>query len=77
MTFSPRGHTTQFKMQLYHLFPSFTDVSRKKFKENVKEYKRDAWRETIRKNLEVNELDLNIVYDRKLWCNLIHVANPT
>jgi hypothetical protein len=33
-------------------------------------------RKTIRKDLEVNELDLNIVYDRTLWRNLIHVATP-
>jgi len=32
---------------------------------------------TIRKDLEINDLDLNIVYDRTLWCNLIHVADPT
>ena len=43
-------------------------------------------RETIRKDLEVNELDSNLVYDRTLWNlvydrtlwrNLIHVADPT
>jgi len=34
-------------------------------------------RETIRKNLEVNELDPNLIYDRTLWRNLIHVADPT
>ena len=34
-------------------------------------------RETIRKDLEVNELDSNLVYDRTLWRNLIHVADPT
>jgi len=34
-------------------------------------------RETIRKDLEVNELDPNLVYDRTLWCHLIHVADPT
>jgi len=33
--------------------------------------------ETIRKDLEVNELDPNMVYDRTLWRNLIHVADPT
>jgi len=26
---------------------------------------------------EVNELDPNMVYDRILWRNLIHVADPT
>jgi len=34
-------------------------------------------RETIRKDLEVNELDSNLVYDRTLWRNLIHVADLT
>jgi hypothetical protein len=34
-------------------------------------------RETIRKNLEVNELDPNMVFDRTLWRHLIHVADPT
>jgi len=34
-------------------------------------------RETIRKDLEVNELDPNLVYDRTLWRNLIHVTDPT
>jgi len=32
-------------------------------------------KETITKDLEVNELDLNMVYDQTWWCNLIHVAN--
>jgi len=34
-------------------------------------------RETIMKDLEVNEFDSNLVYDRTLWHNLIHVADPT
>jgi len=34
-------------------------------------------RETIRKDLEVNELDPNMVFDRTLWRHLIHIANPT
>jgi len=38
---------------------------------------RKTIRETIRKDLEVNELNPNMVYDRTLWCNLIHVADPT
>ena len=33
-------------------------------------------RETIRKDLEVNELDPNLIYDRTLWRHLIHVADP-
>jgi len=28
----------------------------------------------IREDLEINELDSNMVYDRTLWPNLIHVA---
>jgi hypothetical protein len=38
---------------------------------------RKTIRETIRKDLEVNELDSNMVYDRTLWCNLIYVADLT
>jgi hypothetical protein len=34
-------------------------------------------RETITKNLEVNEFVPIRVYDRTLWRNLIHVADPT
>jgi hypothetical protein len=34
-------------------------------------------RETIREDLEVNELDPNMVFDRTLWRHLIHVADPT
>jgi len=34
-------------------------------------------RETNRKDLEVNKLDSNLVYDRTLWRNLIHVTDPT
>jgi hypothetical protein len=34
-------------------------------------------RKTIRKDLEVNELDPNMVFDRTLWRHLIHVADPT
>ena len=34
-------------------------------------------KKTIRKDLEVNELDPNMVFDRTLWRHLIHVANPT
>jgi len=35
-------------------------------------------RETIKKDLEINELDRNmVVYDRILWRNLIHVADSS
>ena len=37
---------------------------------------RKTIRATIRKDLDVNELDPNLVYDRTLWCHLIHVADP-
>jgi len=32
-------------------------------------------RKTLKKDLEINELDRNMVYDRTLWCRLIHVAD--
>ena len=38
---------------------------------------RKTIRETIRMDLEVNELDPNLVYDRTLWRHWIHVADPT
>jgi hypothetical protein len=44
---------------------------------------RDRWRlrkaisETIRKDLEINELDPNMVYDETLWRDLIHVVDPS
>jgi len=38
---------------------------------------RKTIRETIRKDLEVNELDPNLVFNRTLWRHLIHVADPT
>jgi len=28
----------------------------------------------IKKDLEIDELDWNTVYDRKLWCNLTHLV---
>jgi len=33
--------------------------------------------ETILKDLEVNSLSIDMISDNKLWCCLIHVANPT
>ena len=33
--------------------------------------------ETIRRDLDVNGLNINMIYDRTLWCCLIHVADPT
>ena len=38
---------------------------------------RKTIRETIKKDLEINELDRNMIYYRTLWRILIHVANPT
>jgi len=34
-------------------------------------------RETIKKDLEINELDIDMIYGRTLWCHMIHVADPT
>ena len=42
-----------------------------------RERRRKTIRETIRKDLNINELDPNIVYNRTLWRNLIHIADPT
>jgi hypothetical protein len=42
-----------------------------------RERPRKTIRETIRKDLEINKLDPNIVYNRTLWRNLIHVADRT
>ena len=33
--------------------------------------------ETISKDLDLNGLSIDIVYDRMQWCHLIYVANPT
>ena len=38
---------------------------------------RKTIRETVKKDFEINKLDRNMVYDKTLWDNLIHVANPT
>jgi len=38
---------------------------------------RKTIRETIKKDLEINELERNMVYNRTLWSNLIHVTDPT
>jgi len=38
---------------------------------------RKTIRETIKKDPEINELDQNMIYDRTLLRNLIHVAEPT
>jgi len=37
---------------------------------------RNSIRETIRKDSKI-ELDPNMAHDRTLWCNVIHVADPT
>lgn len=34
-------------------------------------------RKTIMKVLKINKLDRNIIFERTLWCILMHVANPT
>jgi len=33
--------------------------------------------ETIKKDLKISELDRDMIYDKTLWCRLIHVAGPT
>ena len=38
---------------------------------------RKTIRETIAKDLEINDLDRNMVFDRTFWCRLIHVAYST
>jgi hypothetical protein len=38
---------------------------------------RKTIRETIRKDLEINELEKDMVFDRTLWHCLIHVAEST
>jgi hypothetical protein len=38
---------------------------------------RKTIREIIKKDPEINELDRNMIYDRTLLRNLIHVAEPT
>ena len=32
---------------------------------------------TVKKDLYLNGLSINMIYDRIQWCLLIHVANPT
>jgi len=38
---------------------------------------RKTIRETIKKDLEINELEKDMLFDRTLWRCLIHVADPT
>lgn len=38
---------------------------------------RKTIREAIRKNLEINELEKDIVFDKRLWRHLIHVTDST
>jgi len=38
---------------------------------------RKTIREDIKKELDINELDLNMIYDKILWGTLIHIADPT
>jgi len=38
---------------------------------------RKTIREIIKKDLEINELDRNMIYMTTLWSRLIHVADPT
>jgi len=38
---------------------------------------RKTIRETIKKDLDVNELERNMVFDRTLCLCLVHIADPT
>jgi len=38
---------------------------------------RKTIRETIKKDLEINELEKNMIFNRTLWRRLIHVTDPT
>ena len=38
---------------------------------------RKTIRETIKKDLDVNGLNINMIYDRILWCCLIYMGDPT
>jgi len=38
---------------------------------------RKSTRETMWKDLEINELEKDMIFVRTLWRRLIHVANPT
>lgn len=38
---------------------------------------RKTIRETIKKDIKINELDRKMVLDKTLWHNFIHVADPT
>jgi len=38
---------------------------------------RKTKRETIKKNIEINELKNKIMFDRTLWRRLIHLSDPT
>lgn len=40
-----------------------------------KESPRKTTRETIMKYLEINELKIDMLYDRTLWCRLINVVD--
>ena len=33
--------------------------------------------ETIKRDLDFNSLNINMIYDGILWCRLIYIADPT
>lgn len=33
--------------------------------------------ETIKRYLDINDLNINMIYDRKLWLHMIHITDPT
>jgi len=43
----------------------------------IDHYRKKKTYKTIKKDLEINKLDRNNVYDKILWRNLINVADPT
>jgi len=38
---------------------------------------RERPRKTIKKDLEINEFDRDMIYNRTSWCHLIHVVDPS
>ncbi|AES73060.1 hypothetical protein MTR_3g099230 [Medicago truncatula] len=54
------------------------ELRRRKKERGGRQRPRKTIRETIMKDFEINDLEPNnMVYDRTLWHNLIHVAGPT
>jgi len=64
------------------IYPNFLKIFENFLEKSLgRDYVRTLWRkktirEPTRKDLEVNKLDSNLVYDKALWRNLIHVGDP-